>query len=125
MRCHSALLLPALFCAPLQAHEFTITNVTIVFPGNGMYQIDMSVDADALALGLPPETESAIVVARMNELPDGEFEDAVALARQTTQRRVRVRFDGEKAIPDVEFLTTGPLPLPKRKFPQCSERSRG
>ncbi len=98
-----ALLPLALLCAPLEAHVFDITNVVIVFPGDGSYQIDMSVDADALALGLPPETDSETVVARMNELPEGDFDEAVALAQQTIQRRVRIRFDGNKAMPDVAF----------------------
>ena len=55
------------------AHDFTVTEVAVIFRGDGSYQIDMSVDADALALGLSPSTDSAIVVEEMAALSPEEF----------------------------------------------------
>ncbi|MDA0206206.1 MAG: HupE/UreJ family protein [Acidobacteria bacterium] len=91
----------------LTAHDFTVTEVAVIFRGDGGYQIDMSVDADALALGLPPDTESSIVVAEMEKLSPAEFDAAVARAQGYVTQYVRIRFDGVKQSPAVEFPQYG------------------
>lgn len=90
-----------------RAHDFTVTEVAVIFSGNGSYQIDLSVDADALALGLSPSTDSAIVAEEMENLSPGEFDAAVEQAKRSIQRYMRIRFDGEKQMPPVEFPQHG------------------
>ena len=91
----------------LGAHDFTVTEVAVIFRGDGGYQIDMSVDADALALGLPPDTDSALVAAQMEELSPEDFAAATARAKDYIAQYVRIRFDGAKQSPPVEFPQYG------------------
>ena len=91
----------------LAAHDFTVTEVAVVFRGDGSYQIDMSVDADALALGLPPDTDSDTVIAAMEQLSSDEFNAAVEKAKAFITQYVRIRFDGVKQSPPVEFPQYG------------------
>jgi hypothetical protein len=91
----------------LVAHDFTVTEVAVIFRGDGGYQIDMSVDVDALALGLPPDTDSAVVVAEMEKLTPDEFEAAVERARAFVAQYVRIRFDGARQSPPVAFPQYG------------------
>jgi hypothetical protein len=91
----------------LKAHDFTVTEVAVIFRGDGGYQIDMSVDADALALGLPPDTDSATVVAAMERLSPEEFDAAVEKAKAFITQYVRIRFDGARQSPSVEFPQHG------------------
>ncbi len=91
----------------LKAHSFTVTEVAVIFRGDGGYQVDMSVDADALALGLPPDTPSQEVVEAMEQLSPQEFEAAVEQAKAYVAQYVRIRFDGAKQSPPVEFPQYG------------------
>ncbi len=84
------LLLPA----GAAAHEFTITPVTVVLPGDGTFQADVGLDADALALGLALETDSEVVARGMRALPAEEFGGAVERARLAVRRDIRFYFDG-------------------------------
>jgi hypothetical protein len=103
--CRLALLL--LVAGSALAHDFTVTEVAVVFRGDGSYQVELSVDADALALGLSPSTDSEIVVEEMAKLSPEEFDAAVEQARHSIQRYMRIRFDGEKQMPPVEFPQYG------------------
>ncbi len=85
------------------AHTFGFTQVTALLKEDGTYQIDMTIDVDALALGVPPTTDSAWVAAELKALPPDQLERAVNLAGDTVLRRVRVRFDGKKQTPKVTF----------------------
>ncbi len=84
-------------------HEFDITSVALVFLGDGSYRADISLDADALALGLPLETDAEVVAATMAELSDAGVENAVAMARPVIQREIDLSFDGTPANFDVAF----------------------
>ena len=85
------------------AHEFTITPVTLVFLGDGTFQADVGLDADALALGLPLETDSERVAQGMRDLPPAAFDAAVETARGAVLTDVRVLFDGAPAAYEVSF----------------------
>jgi hydrogenase/urease accessory protein HupE len=99
------------------AHDFTVTEVAVIFRGDGGYQIDMSVDVDALALGLSPSTDSAVVVEEMAKLSPEEFGAAVEQAQRSIQRYMRIRFDGEKQMPPVEFPQHGTAAATEAKTP--------
>ena len=99
--CCGALGLLALLAAvPLTAHEFTITQAAVYLPGDGSYRIDVSVDVDALALGLDPETDSAVVAAQMDALDAGALEAARERAAEAVRQLTRIEADGRTIDPD-------------------------
>ena len=85
------------------AHEFTITSVAAVFDGRGGFQLDMAADVDALALGLDPSTDSAVVAAQMEALSPAELDAARQRARDTLRQWVSVAFDGNAPELEIEF----------------------
>ena len=85
------------------AHEFTITPVTFVIAGDGKFQADVGLDADALALGLPLEADSEQVATGMRELAPEEFEAAVETARSAVRSDIGILFDSEPASYEVTF----------------------
>lgn len=92
-----------LYAAPVSAHVFEITEVLVVIDARGTYDVEIVLDADALALGVSSETDSAQNVEELLGLSPARFEAAVERARDTIQRRVRLRFDGESERPYVSF----------------------
>jgi len=90
-------------------HNFSITRVVALVKTNGTYLVDMRVDVDALALGVSSVVPSADIAASLRALSPDELNEAVEHARNTIQHRVRIRFDGRKAIFAVVF--------PKHDYP--------
>lgn len=88
---------------PAFAHDFTFTDVCVVLRADGTFDIDLTVDVDALALGVPQATDSALLAQTLRQLPPDEFSAVVEQARQTVLRRVRVRFDDAPVRPEVAF----------------------
>ncbi len=89
------------------AHEFTITPVTVVLTGDGGFQAEIGLDADALALGLPLEAASEEVARGMRELGEGQLESAVQRARDAVRADVRIVFDSAPADFEVQFPHRG------------------
>ena len=89
--------------ASAAAHDFTITPVTVVVTGEGTFQADIGLDADALALGLPLETNSERVAQGMRELPEETFAAAVETARNAVRDDIRIAFDGIPVSFEVSF----------------------
>lgn len=89
--------------AGARAHEFEITDVLALLRADGTYQVDVRVDVDALALGVSPATDDALIVERLEAMTAAELDDALERARDTVARRVRVRFDGAAVGPSVSF----------------------
>ncbi len=113
------LLVTAVFvsAAPARAHVFTMTETMAILRSDGSYQIDMTIDVDALALGVPSSADSQQVAAALSAMNPDEFAKAADQARNTILRRVRIRFDGEKSTPLVSFprgdwAPTGENPIP-------------
>jgi hypothetical protein len=88
---------------PARSHDFTITDVLLIVKNDGTYQVDMTLDVDALALGVSSDVPSAELVAELEGMSIAEFEGAVDRAVDTLRRRVRVRFDGEREDFSVGF----------------------
>jgi len=101
------ILFALLLAASAQAHDFELTQIVVVLSGDGSYQADVAADVDALALGLDPSTDSAVVAERMAALTPAELGEAMERARETLRRRVRIRFDGEAQAPEVAFPQYG------------------
>ena len=93
----------ALAAVKLAAHEFTITPVTIVISGEGSFQADVGLDADALALGLPLEADSEDVALGMSRLSEEAFSAAVETARAAVSSDIRILFDAAPVPFDVAF----------------------
>ncbi|MCB1019109.1 MAG: HupE/UreJ family protein [Bryobacterales bacterium] len=98
-----ALLLP--FAAP--AHDFQFTQIVVVLSADGAYQADVAADVDALALGLDPATDSAVVAERMSALSPAELDQAVEHARRNLSENIEIRFDGQAEQADVTFPQHG------------------
>lgn len=112
-----ACLLMLSFVNVARAHDFTITDTLCVIKSDGIYVIDMSIDVDALALGVSPSLDSFYVASELEKLTPQQLEEAVAQARDTIARRVRIRFDGVEATPSISFpqfqtplATSSPIP---------------
>jgi len=90
-------------CGAAAAHDFSITDTLVLLKTDGTYQIDMTVDVDALATGSPPRSDSREIVERLESMSAAEFEATVEGVAETIARRVRLRFDGEKQTPLVTF----------------------
>ncbi|MEK6677347.1 MAG: HupE/UreJ family protein [Planctomycetota bacterium] len=88
---------------PCLAHVFQFTNVHVVLKSDETFQVDMTVDVDALALGLPPSLQSATLAARLRELDADQREFAKSNAESTLQKRVRIRFDGAEVVGRTTF----------------------
>ncbi len=93
----------ALSVSTAAAHEFSITSASLVFLGDGGFRLDIALDADALALGLPLETDSEVVAAAMAELSPSEIENAMQAAKPIVRSDIRLAFDGLPAALEVEF----------------------
>jgi len=98
------------------AHTFTITVVRAVFDVDDSYRIDMTVDVDALALGVPDTVDSVEVVKILREMDSAEFHSCADRAKETVLNRVRIRFDGVKVDSDVAFPDHG-IDLPPDAIP--------
>ena len=89
--------------ATVPAHEFSITPVALVITGDGRFQAEVGLDADALAVGLPLEADSTQVAEAMRRIPEGRFEAAVERARSAIRQDIQLLFDGGPAPFEVSF----------------------
>lgn len=92
---------------PAFAHPLAFTEVTLTLRDDGAFEADLIYDLDALALGVPLDTDDAELAAALANLPPDEFTARVASLRELFERRVRVRFDGEPTPFDVSFPDYG------------------
>ncbi len=101
--CALLALLALTFSTGASAHEFSITPATVVITGDGGFQVDIALDADALALGLPLETDSEQVAQGMRELAPEGFSGALESARRSIRQDLRISFDAAPAEFEVTF----------------------
>ena len=92
---------------PALAHPLAFTEVTLTLRDDGAFEADLIYDLDALALGVPLNTDDAELAAVLERLPPDEFATRVAGLRELFERRVRVRFDGEPTPFEVSFPDYG------------------
>jgi len=100
-------LLVLLAATNASAHDLGFTRTTVVFLSAGAFRIDMQVDLDALALGVPQDTDDVELMAALDAMSEAELDQTVDNLRQTFLRRVRVRFDNETFLPEVTFPDHG------------------
>ena len=95
-----SLLVLAFAClVPSQAsgHSFRFTDVQIRLLSRE-FEIRVISDLDALALGTSQDADSAELAARLQGMPEAEFQAAVDGLKELIQRRIRLRIDGQ-AVP--------------------------
>ena len=93
--------------SPALAHPLTFTEATLTLRDDGAFEANLIYDLDALALGVPLDTDDAELAAALDSLPPDEFETRVARLRRLFERRVRIRFDGEPTPFGVSFPDHG------------------
>lgn len=85
------------------AHEFTVTRTVVVLKADHTFLIDLTIDVDALALGVSSATPESEIVPVIRALPPAEQEKLRQRAVETLRKRVRVYFDDEKHPCDITF----------------------
>jgi len=93
--------------APALAHPLAFTEVTLTLRDDGAFEADLIYDLDALALGVPIDTDDAELASALANHPPDEFAARVASLRELFERRVRIRFDGQPTRFDVSFPDYG------------------
>ena len=93
--------------APSGAHPLTFTATELVIQRDGRFVAEMICDLDALALGVPQDSDDAELVATLRALSADELDQRIERLERLFERRVRVRFDGQPAPVDVSFPDHG------------------
>ena len=81
------------FVSPLQAHDLEFTYTVIVIREDNSYQVDVTADLDAIALGLSQGIEAQQVVKLMRQLSPKELEERITKLRRIFHENVGVFFD--------------------------------
>lgn len=82
------------FVSPLQAHDLEFTYTVIVIREDNSYQIDVTADLDAIALGLSQGIEAQQVVKIMRRLSPKELEERISKLRRIFHENMGLFFDG-------------------------------
>lgn len=82
------------FVSPLQAHDLEFTYTVIVIREDNSYQIDVTADLDAIALGLSQGIEAQQVVKIMRRLSPKELEVRISKLRRIFHENIKISFDG-------------------------------
>ena len=102
---------------PASAHNFELTQTLLLIRSDGSYQVDITCDLDALALGASPTADSAELAAILEALPPDELAARVEKLRTYFHRRVRILFDGEAVSSLVSFPEHGALRVDAPEIP--------
>jgi len=107
-RLYPAILTSLVVLAPtLGAHPLSFTQTTITLKPDNTFQVDIVCDLDALALGVPQDSDDSALVSALQNLSSAEFTEHSARLRQLFIRRVRVRFDNNPQPFEVSFPDHG------------------
>ena len=105
--------------SPARAHELGFTRATLFLFGDGSFRAELVVDLDALALGVPQDSDNDELVRTLQALSQEDLEALIERLRQTFLRRVRIRFDGEAITPEVGFPQHRGTPADRRPSPEA------
>ncbi len=100
----------ALCFAPvaLWGHAFTMTETHVVFRDDS-FQIDMLCDLDALALGVPQDSDDRALAAQLEQASAAELAEYQQNLTAWFERRIRVRFDNQPVPFQVHLQPSEPL----------------
>ena len=92
----------AVFPGTLRAHQFTIAEVRVTLQGDS-FEAVMTVDLDALALGVSSEEDDEKLDAALRAMTQEELADIHERLDRMFQRWVRIRFDDQPVATSVDF----------------------
>ena len=99
------------------AHPFAFTETELRLLADGTFQVEMTCDLDALALGAPQSTDDAELVAALVAHTPAELDDRIARLRRLFERRIRVRFNDTPVPFVVTFPERGTLAATEAEIP--------
>jgi hypothetical protein len=98
-----------LFANTTQAHDLEFTFAVVVLHSDGSYQADITVDLDALALGVGLGANSAVLANRLATLSSSELETRISDARRVLTEQIMLRFDDVSPASILDFPEVGKL----------------
>lgn len=110
-------LLPVFFPTVAAAHDLRLTDTLLILRSDGTFQVDMTCDLDALALGAAPSTDSEELRLRLAALSPDELVEVEDRLRNLFLRRVRVLFDGQRSEVIVSFPERGTMFASEAEIP--------
>ena len=96
-----------LFTSSTHAHDLEFTFAVVVLRSDGSYQADITVDLDALALGVGLGANSAVLANRLARLTPSELETRISDARRVLTEQIALRFDGVSPVSILDFPEIG------------------
>jgi len=103
----AALLIVAVGSGAARAHSFAFTEVLVVLKLDRAYQVDLRVDLDALALGVPQSVPSDVTATALRAMSADELAQTVERTRILVQKRVHLRTDAGSLEPLVSLPDYG------------------
>ena len=88
---------------PVRGHDLEFTFTVVVIQRDGTYQVDVTADLDALALGVGLGAHSATLANRLADMPQTELDDRLTDVRRTLSAALVLRFDDVATIMPFEF----------------------
>lgn len=85
-----------LLSLPTFAHNFEITRASLDVQADQKFQIQLTCDIDALALGVPLETEDAKLVAQIQAMTDAQRQELIAGLQNFFDRRFKVYVNDQR-----------------------------
>jgi hypothetical protein len=93
----------------VRTHNLEFTFTVLVIRADGKYQIDVTTDLDALALGVGLGANSATLARTLATMPKTALEERLTELRQILAKQLVMRFDGAIATMDLEFPEFGTM----------------
>ena len=93
----------------VRTHNLEFTFTVLVIRADGKYQIDVTTDLDALALGVGLGANSATLARTLATMPKTALEERLTELRQILTKQLVMRFDGAIATMDLEFPEFGTM----------------
>lgn len=94
---------------PLWAHEFSFSETQVAFR-DGRFIIEMRCDLDALALGVPQDSDDQKLVDALTAKSPKDLDELKADLIRHFERRIRVRFDDQTVPFNVILAPEQPFP---------------
>ena len=88
------------------SHQFQATTAKMTLDGAN-YRLELVCDLDALALGVPQDTDDARLASTLVAMAPRELAETEAKLRDFLQRRLRIRFGGEPSSFQLSFPEIG------------------
>ena len=93
----------------VRTHNLEFTFTVLIIRADGKYQIDVTTDLDALALGVGLGANSATLARTLATMPKTALEERLTELRQILTKQLVMRFDGAVATMDLEFPEFGTM----------------